>query len=157
MIEEVLKKYADIIEKNYKSKLSDNRASGKLINSVKVETDGHLITIKLEDYWKYLEEGRKPGKFPPINQLISWIAEKNIQPKPYTLPNRKQVVPTEKQLAFLIGRAIKEKGIEPEPDLQETLDEVINNLVRDLAKATAKDIADKIRLTINKQPNIIAI
>ena len=45
--------------------------------------------------------GRKPGKFPPISAMLEYIKAKRIKPKGKT---------TERQLAFLIARAIAKKG-----------------------------------------------
>lgn len=115
-VRKVLEDFASNIEANYKKDLGYNRATGKLADSVKVEVSGStgdwVITVYLEDYWKYIEEGRKPGgKFPPVNKLLQWIIEKNLQPRPYKIPSGSYKIPTEKQLAFLIGRKIAKEGL----------------------------------------------
>jgi hypothetical protein len=35
----------------------------------------------MEEYWKYLEYGRKSGKMPPIDDILSWINVKKILPR----------------------------------------------------------------------------
>lgn len=93
----------------------------QLIDSVKgsINYDGKYVTvdISLQDYWKYVEYGRRPGKFPPVDKIREWIRVKPVLPRP--MANGK--LPTENQLAFLISRSIAEKGIKPRPILKETL------------------------------------
>ena len=107
----------------YKANLTkaDARASGKLIDSIKgsINYDGKYVTvdISLQDYWKYVEYGRRPGKFPPVDKIREWIKVKPVLPRP--MANGK--LPTENQLAFLISHSIAEKGIKPRPILKETL------------------------------------
>ena len=62
-----------------------------------------------KDYYAFVEKGRKSGgKFPPLNVIEKWIQDKRIRPE-----NRGGRLPTQKQLAFLIGRKIAEEGIKP--------------------------------------------
>lgn len=107
----------------YKANLTraDARASGSLIDSIRgqVNYDGKFVTVDiiLQDYWKYVEGGRRPGKFPPIDKIREWVRVKPVLPRP--MANGK--LPTENQLAFLISRSIAEKGIKPRPLLKESL------------------------------------
>lgn len=93
----------------------------QLIDSVKgsINYDGRYITvdISLQDYWKYVEYGRRPGNFPPVDKIREWIKVKPVLPQP--MANGK--LPTEQQLSYLISRSIAEKGIKPRPILQDTL------------------------------------
>lgn len=130
----------------YKANLTraDARASGKLIDTIKgqVNYDGKFVTVDivLQDYWKYVEGGRRPGKFPPIDKIREWIRVKPVLPRP--MANGK--LPTENQLAFLISRSIAEKGIKPRPVLKESLntfqlaqkigDQIINMLQEEINK-----------------------
>lgn len=107
----------------YKANLTrvNARASGSLIDSIRgqVNYDGKFVTVDiiLQDYWKYVEGGRRPGKFPPIDKIREWVRVKPVLPRP--MANGK--LPTENQLAFLISRSIAEKGIKPRPLLKESL------------------------------------
>lgn len=95
-------------------------ASGNLLNSVnyEVQSNGRSIWIQLQlaDYWKWVEEGRQPGKFPPPEAIMDWIRIKPILPDART-----GKLPTEEQLAFLIGRKIAEEGIEPGYQLRDAM------------------------------------
>ena len=40
------------------------------------------IHIMMEDYWRGVDEGQKPGHRPQIDKILKWMAHKGIQPKP---------------------------------------------------------------------------
>lgn len=109
---EVLQDYGQEFTTILKSKLeNDNRrASGELINSIKTSikiNDEYIeLTFNAAEYWKFVEYGRKAGKRPPLNNILSWIRAKKILPR----PNADGKLPTENQLAFLIQRSIGEHG-----------------------------------------------
>ena len=125
-LQEVLAEYSKEIEERYKQNLEDSgrKATGNLITSVttKVVVDGNELAIDLDlaDYWKYVENGRSAGRFPPVNKILEWIRIKPVLPYPDARGN----LPTEEQLAFLIGRKIAEEGFEGSNDLSDTLEEV---------------------------------
>lgn len=123
----------------YRSNLSSNGhiATGNLANSVNYEIvdNGDVISIELNlaDYWQYVEDGRRSGKFPPLDKILDWIRVKQILP---TEINGK--LPTEKQLAYLIGRKIAEEGTEGTHDLanaQETIKREFENKIQEAIKA----------------------
>ena len=87
----------------------------------------------MADYWQYVENGRKSGKFPPLDKILDWIRVKQILP---TEINGK--LPTERQLAYLIGRKISEEGTEGTHDLansQETIRREFENKIQEAIKA----------------------
>lgn len=100
----------------------DKVASGVLYNSLRttVEIDGSVFSILLhsEDYLKYVDEGRKPGKFPPINKIRQWIKIKPVMP----YPDKSGRLPDENSLAFLISRSIAKNGIEPTHIIDKVMD-----------------------------------
>jgi hypothetical protein len=59
----------------------------------------------LQDYWKYVEYGRKAGTFPNLDAIKRWIRNKPVLPTAY---NGK--IPTIDTLAYLIGRKIEREG-----------------------------------------------
>lgn len=105
-----------------KERLEKNgsNASGMLSNSIKgkVKYDGKYVSVyvDLEDYWKYVENGTKPH-FPPVDAIKQWIKVKPVLPRP--LKDGK--LPTENQLAFLIGRKISKVGTKANPFLAPTI------------------------------------
>lgn len=106
----------------YKNKLVDNNinASNTLYNnaSTVIEVNGLTLSVSfnLEEYWKYVEYGRRPGKRPPIDAIEQWIKVKPIIPDP--INGR---VPTTKQLAFLISRKIGMEGTKAQRPLESAM------------------------------------
>lgn len=110
----VLEQYAEAWKKAYKAELIANgkRATGDLIKTIKakVVVKGEAISavLSVQDYYKYVENGRRKGaKQPPIDAILKWIKDKPVVPR----ENDAGRVPTQKQLAFMIARSIAENGI----------------------------------------------
>ena len=123
-----------------------SNASGKLSNSIKgiVKMNGKYLTVSLsmEDYWKYIEYGTRPH-FPPVDKIKEWIRVKPILPRP--LSNGK--LPTNDQLAFLIGRKISKVGTKPQPFLQKSITEF--DLVSKIYKIVTEEIEKQLEKEIN--------
>lgn len=149
-VKAALQIWATKLAELYKSKLPV--ASGSLKNSVKanvIEQGGSLeVVFDINEAWKFVEEGRAPGTFPPIDEIKKWIQVKNLMPRPYTLPNGKQLIPSQNQLAFLIGRKIKEKGIEARPYLEESINELESELYSLVEEALVKDVESNLQQAI---------
>lgn len=148
----VLEDYADLLATNYKNALIETGsvASSTLVNSVttsvKVGTNRISVVMELADYWKWVEDGRKPGKFPPVDNIINWIQVKPIIPQPYQIPSGREVTPTEKQLAYLIGRKIANEGIEGKHQLSETNDALFEQFRERITEALIQDISEEISI-----------
>ena len=138
-----LDEYAEKAKELYKRKLTDKEinASYKLLNSVettvKRNDDEFIVSINLEDYWIFVENGRKAGRFPPIDKILEWIRIKPITP----YFDSRGRLPTEEQLAFLISRKIAEQGTEPKRVLAETITELNNYYLPKLQQALDRDFA----------------
>ena len=138
-----LDEYAQKAEELYNRKVTDKgiNASYKLLNSVETvvrrNDDTITVTINLEDYWYYVENGRKAGRFPPIDKILEWIRVKPVIP--YT--DSRGRLPTEEQLAFLISRKIAEQGTEGRKVLAETVEELNNYYLPLLQQALDRDFA----------------
>lgn len=106
----------------YKQKIdeADAVASGELKNfqtSFVLGDEHFIIYFYLQEYWKWIENGRGPGKQPPPNTIQRWIEVRHIVPHPI---NGK--VPSTKQLTYLIGRKIGREGYEGRHPLKNALD-----------------------------------
>ena len=103
--------------------------SSDWLNTVQVEVniDDKIVNIDIQvpDYYKYIENGRGPGKFPPIVKIQEWVERKKILPRP--MINGK--LPSQESLSFLIARHIAENGTEGKEVLLKTK-EYINNIYR---------------------------
>lgn len=134
---------------NYRNNLSAKgvNATGKLGNTLKFkvtkDSTSYYVDLYLEDYWKYVENGRAAGKFPPITSIRDWIRVKPIIPNVY---NGK--LPTIDDLTYLIRRKIGTRGIPGKHILRDSLEEL--NIDR-IEEALTKDVnikADQLILII---------
>lgn len=147
----VLNDFGKFLVEEYKDNLilEDVNASDNLYNSVTymVERNDKTFEVKLSlaDYWVFVEKGRRAGgKFPPVSAIERWIEVKPVLPRP--MSNGK--LPTNKQLAYLIGRKIAIEGISPKPLLQRSVDDVWNNMREFISEALAKDLQKEINIEL---------
>lgn len=144
-LKSVLLDYAIALQNKYKDNLwaSDRVATGDLVTSVQYQTDfddnTYIISLNLEEWWKYVEYGTKPH-FPPPSAILKWIKAKPVLPRP--LANGK--LPTPNQLAYLIGRKISEVGTQGSHDLEKTIEEINAEYEELIAEALQKDLSDNI-------------
>ena len=147
-LENQLNKYAEAYTQKYKSKLiSDgNKASGKLVNSVKHKMLKNGFSILAKSYIEQISEGRRLGKMPPSDKILEWARAKKIRPEkgPDTESNRKR-------MAFAIARSIKLHGMLQELGFKGTgiIDFVYNSLSRemgeDLFEAYKQDLEEQLK------------
>ena len=121
ILTKLLENCGDQIIDIYRRKLYEggSNASGQLGNSlraiVSVNEGVYVLELALSSYWKYVENGRQPGKFPPLDVIKQWIQIKPV------IPNiRNGKLPTLDQLSFLISRSIARNGIQPKNYLANT-------------------------------------
>lgn len=132
-----------------KNALQNNgsNASGALSKSIKgiVKMNGKYLTVSLsmEDYWQYIEYGTPPH-FPPVDKIKEWIKVKPVLPRP--LENGK--LPTENQLAFLIGNKIKKFGTKPKPFVYNTMENF--NLIGKVYDETLRLVIEQIQKQITE-------
>lgn len=93
----------------------------------------------MEDYFKWAENGRGPGKFPPIEKIKEWIRIKPVLPRQI---NSK--LPTENQLAYLISRKIALEGTKGNHLFEKTINEF--DLIGKIYDAVANIIISKVKI-----------
>ena len=153
-----LREYASQAATRYKDRLlnDDKKASGQLLNSItseiKVGGEQFTVVLNLVDYWKYVEEGRKPGKFPPPKAILKWITVKPVIPRPIH-----GKLPTKQQLAFLIGRKIATEGIEAGHQLRDTVTALNAEYIPRLEKALQEDFEAYVIKTYQQIGKMIVI
>lgn len=141
-VQAVMEEMAIAIRNEYQDNLirNDRIASGDLLNNIEYEiTRGdftYTIYVKMKDYWYYVENGRKAGKWPPIDNILSWIRVKPVLPR----PNAEGKLPTPQQLAFLIARKIGEEGTEGTQDLRKATDTIWDTFEDRLYEAIDEDV-----------------
>ena len=113
-------------------------SSGKSASSIRKdveETSGQLFG---SSYFYQQKHGRKPGKFPPIDDMLNWIRAKGITPRDGKT--------TERQLAFLFARKIAREGTDifqgkrPELDPGEQIQKLVMEFSRSVSKELRKEI-----------------
>ena len=157
-LQQVLADLANDIRDNYKEHLEFNdryTTERKLIDSVRsqvvVGDQAFEVTLTLQDYWKYVEEGvqgadnynspyKNPGwkAFPFI---LRWIDIKPVIPK----PDSNGRLPSPKQLGYLITRAIVENGTQGTHDLEKVKEGIIPWYKERIAAALGHDMEHYIR------------
>ena len=143
-LQQVLDDFIKDVAETYRGLLlrDGKNATGELISSIKPMTpelvDGAFeCSLSLAPHWKYVENGRRPGKFPPVDNILEWVKAKPQLARPNRL-DRKEITP--KQLAFLVARKIATKGIQPGNQLEEAIDIVYTRWKDRIDAAITADI-----------------
>ena len=150
---EVLNEFADAFIQNARNNLEANKsnASYNLYNSfekvIEVGEDYFKVSISLADYWQFLENGRGPGKFPPVDKIKEWIEVKPVNPTP--LSNGK--TPSVEQLSFLIGRKIAYEGTEAQPFFEPAKEQTIREFEDKINEAIEEDVSNFILELVEKE------
>ena len=145
-----LTEFGQKIVDNYKAELEacgyqDGQLYRTLRYSVKMDNSSWLISISLEQYWKYIEAGRRTSaKMPPLDVIAKWINVRQIIPHSMTLKSGKTVIPSVKQLSFLIARKISRDGIRPRPFFKQSFESAKREFLRIIEEAVLADIKESL-------------
>lgn len=144
-LQEVLQRYGEA----FRNKLQENllkdgsNASGALTNSIRYIYEGKggtfSVSIGLEDYWKYVNDGTKPH-FPPVSAIRKWVEIKPVIPE----ADANGRVPTVAQLAFLIARKISREGTEGTHFFDKTQEEINDYFLLSIEKAVSEDLDEEV-------------
>lgn len=119
------------------------RASGQFeedLSSEINEGEGKVnIKIKGSYYTYWLENGRKPGKLPPIDAIEQWIEDKGIQSEL-----------SKDRLAWAIAKSMQKKGTIKRPGLVSNVitKERIDELIKSVGFAFLNDVKSDVLLSI---------
>lgn len=141
----------------------DGIASGELYNSInwKIEETEEGLTLYLlhAEHFDYWDKGTKPH-FPPLPAIEDWVENKGLanNPKPmrivrkwsWTLKsgevkhNAKEVdiLPTVKQIAFMVARKISIEGTEPRSAFEYAYNNLIGIYEPLIVEAFAEDMLE---------------
>lgn len=103
-------------------------ATGELANSFTYRPEQGYVTFVA--YGQVVNDGRRPGRFPPIKPIVEWIKARGIS----------AADKTPEQLAFAIATKIKERGFRPQPFIQPTVTQIEQQFADTFAQAIADDI-----------------
>lgn len=154
-LERVLNEFADTFIELARQNLDANRtnASHNLYDSfekiIEIGEDSFKVSIALADYWKYVENGRGPGKFPPIDKIREWIEVKPVQ----ITPDMNGKVPTVEQVSFLISRKIANEGTDAQPFFEPAKQEAISRFNDAIDLAIVDDVFDFINEAVVERMN----
>lgn len=145
-LEKVMEEFAAEILAQYKYNLNSNNrfASRELMNTAEYVIDRgeytYAISLKLKDYWIYVEDGRGPTKNGGNGELrrniLEWIRVKPVLPT----PDKNGKLPTPEQLAYLISRKIHLEGTEGTHDLREATDDMYKVFEERIYQAIDEDL-----------------
>jgi hypothetical protein len=111
-------------------------ASGSLVNSINYRlqdtANGVNLILLADDYLKYVDRGRKPGTYPPIQAIQKWVAIKGIP----------------KQAAWAIRQNIFKFGIKPTNVIRKTQN--IMDITRNANRKYEQRMVDNIVKVIEK-------
>jgi hypothetical protein len=126
VVNDMAKRFVELMQSDYRMKRKVGKnftnavASGTLEKSLKyrLQIKGNNINVsvyakgKASQYFLARENGRKPGKQPPVDAILEWMRIKPIKLRDKESGKFKK--PTEalkRQVAFLIARKIGRDGI----------------------------------------------
>jgi len=130
---------------------------------LRITQNGVQFDLKLNEYYKWVDEGRKPGDRPPVDDILQWINTKPliIQSKvDLTKVNKKGLVvkrrasaiekltieEEKRKVAYLIARKIERKGTTATNFYSSVVtEERFNKFAKDLSEAFKQDIIISIK------------
>ena len=135
----VLDNYRKILVEELKRQLKkpNSNLEKSIVGRKLTGKDG--FSISMNDYGLNVNQGRSAGKFPgkpPLQNIQDWIDRNGIKPK----KQKDGKIPSLKQLSFLIGRSIRDRGIRPTRFIDIVIEKVEPKLTIDIANAYLKDL-----------------
>lgn len=136
---EVLGKFGQQLQGDLKNSLDSKgkNATSELFQSitfnVEVFANTFEFSLSMAKYWSFVDEGRKAGKQPPLEDIKKWVRVKSVFGG----------LPTENQdgVAFAIARKIGKFGVKPSNFFSDVInDGRLEKLEQDLANAAQNDI-----------------
>lgn len=147
---EALAAYGQAVRDRYRENLRlNNRPTreNKLAGTAeyRVDVDGYSfeVVLRLQDYWKYVENDTRPH-WPPREAFRNWIDVKPVLPRP--MANGK--LPTRNQLAYLISRKISRKGTKGTHDLEHAISDLEDIYLVRIDAAIEQDIREHVDLLL---------
>ena len=138
--------------KRGKSDTSEKKLSDSLGYYLIVYPSGTVeLQFGAEEHWKYVEYGRRAGaKQPPPSAIRNWIKIKplrlrDLQTGKFIEKNTRNI----NSVAYLIGRAISEKGIPPRYFFRDAFNMHFKRIPQEIISMYAKDVASFMRATMD--------
>ncbi len=141
-LENILKTSLLLLSDSIVSDMNSNNSnsSSKLASSLTVDTFGtaELVggSLSGEDYWKFFDKGRKPGKMPPISPIEKWVKNKGIDVS-----------------AWAIAKSIAKKGTKGTNIFTDNIDRFEKELEKSAFDALFKDLDSELDKIIKDANN----
>ena len=153
-ISQILLEFGNEVQRAMQVNLKNSKAnaSGELSQSINFSSTilgnkFHFVLDMGVDYWKFVDEGRKPGKQPPLNDIIRWVNTKATFGGFSRVPNIRDKA-VQKGLAFAIAKKIGKKGVKGNRFYSKVItDDRMKKLIRDLGQASKKDLQTIVKNT----------
>jgi hypothetical protein len=151
-VRKVLEAYGEKIVAALKKALPRDRdASGNLRDSISftVKPDGlsYKFQLNIADYYKWVDKGRRPGKMPPVSEIIKWTASRQgIFQRGRLVQKKGRLKQVSSQLklstnaAWAIARSIQKHGTRGTHFYRNTVPPLMDELASALAKAIQQDV-----------------
>jgi hypothetical protein len=170
VVKEFGRKLAEDLNKEFNKALK--KGGSKNVQEASLHFDSNIVTsansltmqvVASDEYWKYVEKGRKKGSMPPSKAFgKKWQNKHGLNPsniiyemtvkynhkkgfkdrKVKKLPFDK----ASKQLSFVIAKSIKEKGIKPKPFFSKVVNE---NKEKDIEIKIENILGQKVDIEFN--------
>jgi len=130
------------------SKTYDGRKkpiSGNLINNIDVfwkdnlESGKPQLVVEMPDYWIWVDQGRRPGRYPPLSAIDRWSIVK--QGLSGVRDQQGRFIPR-KTLNFLRARSIAKYGYYKTDFVNKAINNVIDQITEKLGDAAGQYISD---------------
>ena len=98
-------------QKKSTGKRDMKKKTGNLYNSINVSfnPETNRMIVNMLEYWKFVNDGRQPGKYVPLKPLMAWMRTKGMNRDTKGRFKKFNI----KGMAFAISKSIKEFGIQP--------------------------------------------
>ena len=153
-ITQVLEDFGNEVLKKFQSNLKKDKAiaSGELYQSMNFSAKimgnkFHFVLDMGQDYWEAVDKGRKPGKQPPLDNIIKWVNTKATFGGFSDVKNISSRA-VQRGLAYVIARKIGKRGSRGNSFYSKVItDKRLKQLQRDLATAGGKELQQIIKKT----------
>lgn len=115
-------------------------SSGMLSRSLKSKRKNLIVGIEMLHYGHFVDWGRQPGSWPPVDAIREWIRVKPIRLRDDGGRFMKQTPAAMNSLAFLIGRAIAKHGIKRTDFFTKPFDEHYAKYLESIGENMEKDL-----------------
>ncbi len=133
-----LRLIADEFIAEYRTLLLERSLSAALADSmtaevIAAEKQAH-IAVRLYAYWRWIEDGRGPGKQPPLESILEWVEKTELAHR------AAEEGMTARQMAFLIARKIGREGTTGKRIIFDIMENRLPEWYSRLSSATTRDV-----------------